>query len=55
VQRKGVVERGKIIDCSRYKKDITKKIRKKVVRRREFYLVLTTLRPLHYIRIARRN
>jgi hypothetical protein len=37
------------------KKGYNQEIRKKVVRRRGIYLVLTTLKPLHYKMIARRN
>jgi ribosomal protein L36 len=54
-KKKGVVERSKIVVYSRQEKGYKRKENKKVVRRKGFYLVLNTLRPLHFIMVVGRN
>jgi hypothetical protein len=44
-----------LLSTTNREKNITKKIRKKVIRRRGIYLVLITLKPLHYKMIVGRN
>jgi ribosomal protein L36 len=43
-----VVERGKVVVYNKQKKGYKMKEKKKVVKRRGLYLVLNTLRPLHF-------
>jgi ribosomal protein L36 len=50
-----VVERGKVVVYNKPKKRYKIKEKKKVVRRRGLYLVLNTLKTLHFRMVAKKN
>jgi hypothetical protein len=54
-KKKGVVERSKIVVYNIQEKGYKRKEKKKTIRRRGFYLVLNTLRPLQFRMVAGRN